>query len=109
MSQTSPCYIKTSYLIISVTVPWDRRFTPGDMYFYNPSCQAVVLVNDEVRPLWATVLPVSHITASLSPYNELTWKTVHENVSLWFLVSLGPLKLHILGPARSEELEFFWD
>lgn len=43
-----------------------------------PGCGAV---NDEVCPLGATVLPVSHITASPSPYSKLAWKTVHESLS----------------------------
>lgn len=55
-------------------------------------------VNDEVCPHKATVLPVSHITASLTPYNKLTWKTVHENLSpcdSWW--ASGLLNITFLG------------
>lgn len=60
-----------------------------------PGCGAV---NDEVCSLRATVQLVSHITASLTPYNKLTWKTVHENLSpcdSWW--ASGLLNITFLG------------
>ena len=61
-------------------------------------CWGCGAVDDEGFLLRNTARPVSHITASMAPYNKLTWTTVHENSSpcdSWW--ASGLLNITFLG------------